>query len=1392
MYEDKKFLDFEGLQQYDDLIKNYADNVIIAISSSAPLTCAQGDIYYNSTSKKLIRATAINTWSTTVNSPTKDRLYYNVADRKLYRWNGSDMVVIQEGITGPIKVEDENTYTYRQTAGGKLTNIKKNEFTLVNNPTGNPASQGMYELTDSGRFIATADTTGVAGKNYFSRMINGKRVAKIENIKGNTVKVVQIRPTGFSVGAAVGVTFTNDNGVVVVNGTTTELSYVQFNNVRITTGHKYYLKGCPAGGGFSTYYVTAPKLVGSDTGGGQICTVQESNYDFLRIYVQSGVQANSLRFAVMLFDLTLMGIDSLTTVEEVEAWLASHLGKLDYIPYTAGKLVNYGGYGVKWNQLDKGNVVDMGLPSGTLWAIANLDATTQSGFAEVDGKPSPFKYECTFFSLGNKDGHHPIRVSAFDYDWGSGNSGPYASTPGATLTANAGLSFDAARAILGAPWRDPSTDDFAELFNNIDYVDANGDVISGTNKLTTINGITGIRLKSKNNGNILFFPCSGVGNGQSWVDRGSYGGYWSRSLGLQAYGRGLGFYSGGVYPQDYGRFYGFARRAVTTPISTDEGYHKFFSKDKTIIDLTLMFGEGNEPDLDWCNKWLSRDSYPYCQSVDRNILDVMEEKTIVDGVAQYNNPPMGMKTVGFNLWDGTILATAKVINPRTGNEDTWGASWAISDYIEITPNTQYYLKESKMNTYDEDSRGYAFYDSNKNYISGGVSATFTTPDNARYFRFSTGSTDYISSNLNLSDPAKNGQYEPYWESFSDMSWITKIGIPDFNIWDEEWENGEYDSGTGQKSPAGSYIRCKNYIPVFPDVSYYVKPIYGNCRIYFYDSSKNYISYVSPDSSSKFTTPTNAAYITFNTFRSYGTTYNHDICINISIPAYNGKYLPHGETMPYFPNGLCNVGNVFDEVKVENGKIKGVVRFSEIDLGELEYIYNSSAGHLYFRANISGAKRAINGNEKANIVCSKYANSSGNSVYGNFSDKTIAIPADNDIVMIYDSSYTDAATFKAAMQGVKLIYELATPYEFEIDMEDFVDAIEMLCDAYGTEQAVLPESEYPVSSAPMLATEYRGDDADKLPYNLDKIPDGEERKLSDYAKKEDIPEWAKQPTKPSYNLDEVPDGLQRKLSDCLKTNDIASWAKKSSKPSYTWSEIGEKPAIPELRGVDDPSSLISPSDVVKFNNIPIDGQGGYEFDFNNIPKIFDNNNQPISQLHINVDSSGIADFVQTHNSRTDGLTIRNDAPSLMFDSDSGNASISLRSPELEFSGNNVNDAYFDMPVKATDFINVSDRRKKDIIEDISLSVKDIAHAPSVKFKWKEGNDDKEHIGTIAQYWMDKLPEAVVEDKDGILSMNYSATAVVACISLAKQVEKLTSEITKLKGRIKKLEEPSYEE
>lgn len=215
---------------------------------------------------------------------------------------------------------------------------------------------------------------------------------------------------------------------------------------------------------------------------------------------------------------------------------------------------------------DQDLLVDMGLPSGLLWAKKNIDATQADGFAA-----SEYQYEASFFSFGNVEPHNPTSNSSFaPYSFGSSNDEePYKSSAGAKIgyPGSAGPSHDAARTILGGPWREPATEDFAELFNSsyTKFIDANGaDIASDvTDKRITINSIMGIRLKSKVNGNTLFFPCSGRGNGSSWNYRGARGFYWSRSLSSAAVGRGLYFYSGGVGPQyDSNRVFGFPVRPV--------------------------------------------------------------------------------------------------------------------------------------------------------------------------------------------------------------------------------------------------------------------------------------------------------------------------------------------------------------------------------------------------------------------------------------------------------------------------------------------------------------------------------------------------------------------------------------------------------------------------------------------------------------------------------------------------------------------------------------------------------------------------------------------------------------------------------------------------------------
>jgi len=217
-----------------------------------------------------------------------------------------------------------------------------------------------------------------------------------------------------------------------------------------------------------------------------------------------------------------------------------------------------------------GLVVDMGLASGLKWAARDLDLTKPGGFCDT-----PFTYDKSFFSWGNIDGHNPKNNSfAGVYNWGGVNDAEpwydgqvYGNTKGNTLAGDipVGEEYDAARANLGSPWRMPTSAEFAELFAGSIYIDATGTEIPAetTNKLVTVNGIVGLYLQSKTNGNRLFFSASGHGIGSSWGRRGAYGGYWSASFDSSRYARSLLFYSGGVHPQNYNnRYYGFAVRAV--------------------------------------------------------------------------------------------------------------------------------------------------------------------------------------------------------------------------------------------------------------------------------------------------------------------------------------------------------------------------------------------------------------------------------------------------------------------------------------------------------------------------------------------------------------------------------------------------------------------------------------------------------------------------------------------------------------------------------------------------------------------------------------------------------------------------------------------------------------
>ena len=81
---------------------------------------------------------------------------------------------------------------------------------------------------------------------------------------------------------------------------------------------------------------------------------------------------------------------------------------------------------------------------------------------------------------------------------------------------------------------------------------------------TTQNGVNGYKVTSKANGNSMFLPAAGYRSSDNLSNAGSYGNYWSSSLGTfdSSYAYYLYFYSGNLGWGISSRYYGISVRAV--------------------------------------------------------------------------------------------------------------------------------------------------------------------------------------------------------------------------------------------------------------------------------------------------------------------------------------------------------------------------------------------------------------------------------------------------------------------------------------------------------------------------------------------------------------------------------------------------------------------------------------------------------------------------------------------------------------------------------------------------------------------------------------------------------------------------------------------------------------
>lgn len=203
----------------------------------------------------------------------------------------------------------------------------------------------------------------------------------------------------------------------------------------------------------------------------------------------------------------------------------------------------------KWVDPYNGHAyVDLGLPSGTLWATMNVGANSETDYG-------------LYFAWGDTKGHADASTKAFswsDYKFNPSGDGSTMTKYNKTdLKTVLDLEDDAVAVAWGGDWHMPTETQLKELL----------DPANCTSTWTTVDGVNGRLFTSKTNGNTLFIPAAGYAydGSVSVVGSGDY--VWSSSLDDRAvdivkYSHCLQFGRNDVLMLDSPRCYGLSVRGV--------------------------------------------------------------------------------------------------------------------------------------------------------------------------------------------------------------------------------------------------------------------------------------------------------------------------------------------------------------------------------------------------------------------------------------------------------------------------------------------------------------------------------------------------------------------------------------------------------------------------------------------------------------------------------------------------------------------------------------------------------------------------------------------------------------------------------------------------------------
>lgn len=223
------------------------------------------------------------------------------------------------------------------------------------------------------------------------------------------------------------------------------------------------------------------------------------------------------------------------------------------------------------------------------------------------------------------------------------------------------------------------------------------------------------------------------------------------------------------------------------------------------------------------------------------------------------------------------------------------------------------------------------------------------------------------------------------------------------------------------SPASRSYGVGVPLTVVPSTTYYIKyTTSGVASIGYANSNKVITSFGVIPSNNQFTTPGDCRYvlIVFRPDAIDALATFENICVSAvqtnEYQPYN-KYRVNIPSSKYFPDGMKSAGSAYDEINFLSQK--AIKRIGAVDLGTLNWNSNSGQypANSFYSDVLANVKK-----DTHNVV----SNGKFYDLYINENGRVIAVTASTE-------AYNSSEAFKAAMSGVMLYYELATPVETEI-------------------------------------------------------------------------------------------------------------------------------------------------------------------------------------------------------------------------------------------------------------------------------------------------------------------------------------------------------------------------